>query len=173
MVIDIYNNSLYRTLNSCQQVWINTQSYVCLLVIGMQWLNGNISFFVRKCILDSFLCWRNTMHQNTHYVHSFILQWDIPAFYAHLRFYICARACLLLRPNKITKKSFLLNDPHLRNRDKPLTILFLCYSLVSLFLLSKKIVAMSTSFSSFSFLMHDVTWSTNTYANLGTFKKTQ
>ena len=67
------------------------------------------------------------MHQNTHYVHSFILQWDIPAFYAHLRFYICARACLLLRPNKITKKSFLLNDLHLRNRDKPLTILFLCY----------------------------------------------
>ena len=42
--------------------------------------------------------------------------------------YMCARECLLLRPNKITKKSFLLNDLHLRNRDKPLTtILFLCY----------------------------------------------
>ena len=42
--------------------------------------------------------------------------------------YMCARDCLLLRPNKITKKSFLLNDLHLRNRDKPLTtILFLCY----------------------------------------------
>ena len=59
--------------------------------------------------------------------------------------YMCARACLLLRPNKITKKSFLLNDLHLRNRDKLLTILFLRYDLVSLYILSKKIVTLSAN----------------------------
>ena len=99
------------------------------MIIGMQWLNGNIPFFVRKCILDSFLTVLTEYDASKYALCTFFhftIRY-IPAFYAHLRFYICARACLLLRPNKITKKSFLLNDLHLRNRDKPLTILFLCY----------------------------------------------
>ena len=47
--------SFNRTLNPWQQVWINSLPHAYKGIIGMQWLNGNISFFVRKCILDSFL----------------------------------------------------------------------------------------------------------------------
>ena len=48
--------SFNRTLNPWQQVWINSLPHAYKGIIGMQWLNGNISFFVRKCILDSFFC---------------------------------------------------------------------------------------------------------------------
>ena len=48
--------------------------------------------------------------------------------------YMCARV-FTFKTQQNNKKSFLLNDPHLRNRDKPLTILLLCYNLVSLYLL--------------------------------------
>ena len=51
--------------------------------------------------------------------------------------YMCARV-FTFKTQENNKKSFLLNDLHLRNRDKPLTILFLCYNLVSLYILSKE-----------------------------------
>ena len=41
--------------------------------------------------------------------------------------YMCARV-FTFKTQQNNKKSFLLNDLHLRNRDKPLTILFLCYN---------------------------------------------
>ena len=49
--------------------------------------------------------------------------------------YMCARKCLLLRPNKITKKSFLLNDPHLRNIG--INRLHLCSSICVHYVVSK------------------------------------
>ena len=68
--------------------------------------------------------------------------------------YMCARV-FTFKTQQNNKKSFLLNDLHLRNRDKPLTVLFLCYNLVSLYILSKKIVTLlSASFPLFLFFVH-------------------
>ena len=95
----------------------------------MQWLNGNISFFVRKCILDSFLTVLTEYDASKYALCTF--------FHFTMRYtgilrtleilYMCARV-FTFKTQQNNKKSFLLNDLHLRNRDKPLTILFLCYN---------------------------------------------
>ena len=94
----------------------------------MQWLNGNIPFFVRKCILDSFLTVLTEYDASKYALCTF--------FHFTMRYtgilrtleilYMCARV-FTFKTQQNNKKSFLLNDLHLRNRDKPLTILFLCY----------------------------------------------
>ena len=93
----------------------------------MQWLNGNIPFFVRKCILDSFLTVLTEYDASKYALCTF--------FHFTMRYtgilrtleilYMCARV-FTFKTQQNNKKSFLLNDLHLRNRDKPLTILFLC-----------------------------------------------
>ena len=95
----------------------------------MQWLNGNISFFVRKCILDSFFCVDGIRCIKIRIMYILSFYNEIYRHFTHTwdSIYVCARV-FTFKTQQNNKKSFLLNDLHLRNRDKPLTILFLCYN---------------------------------------------
>ena len=125
----------------------------------MQWLNGNISFFVRKCILDSFLTVLTEYDASKYALCTF--------FHFTMRYtgilrtleilYMCARV-FTFKTQQNNKKSFLLNDLHLRNRDKPLTILFLCYNFGFFIYLVKAnchvvVCELFSSFSPFPFIM--------------------
>ena len=125
----------------------------------MQWLNGNIPFFVRKCILDSFLTVLTEYDASKYALCTF--------FHFTMRYtgilrtleilYMCARV-FTLKTQQNNKKSFLLNDLHLRNRDKPLTILFLCYDFGFFIYLVKAnchvvVCELFSSFSLFPFIM--------------------
>ena len=124
----------------------------------MQWLNGNISFFVRKCILDSFLTVLTEYDASKYALCTF--------FHFTMRYtgilrtleilYMCARV-FTFKTQQNNKKSFLLNDLHLRNRDKPLTILFLCYNFGFFIYLVKAnchvVCELFSSFSLFPFIM--------------------
>ena len=64
--------------------------------------------------------------------------------------YMCARV-FTFKTQQNNKKSFLLNDLHLRNRDKPLTILFLCYNFgFFIYLVKANCHVVCEPFSSFS-----------------------
>ena len=125
----------------------------------MQWLNGNISFFVRKCILDSFLTVLTEYDASKYALCTF--------FHFTMRYtgilrtleilYMCARV-FTFKTQQNNKKSFLLNDLHLRNRDKPLTILFLLLRFWFLYIscqskLSRCCLRAFSSFSLFPFIM--------------------
>ena len=125
----------------------------------MQWLNRNISFFVRKCILDSFLTVLTEYDASKYALCTF--------FHFTMRYtgilrtleilYMCARV-FTFKTQQNNKKSFLLNDLHLRNRDKPLTILFLCYNFGFFIYLVKAnchvvVCELFSSFSPFPFIM--------------------
>ena len=125
----------------------------------MQWINGNISFFVRKCILDSFLTVLTEYDASKYALCTF--------FHFTMRYtgilrtleilYMCARV-FTFKTQQNNKKSFLLNDLHLRNRDKPLTILFLCYNFGFFIYLVKAnchvvVCELFSSFSLFPFIM--------------------
>ena len=123
----------------------------------MQWLNGNISFFCKKMYLglisyrvDGIRCIKIRIM----YI-LFILQWDIYRHFTHTWDSIYVRARVFtFKTQQNNKKSFLLNDLHLRNRDKPLTtILFLCYNFGFLVKVNCHVVVVCASFSSFSLFL--------------------
>ena len=115
--------------------------------------------FVRKCILDSFFCVDGIRCIKIRIM--YILSFYNKIYTGILRtleiLYMCARV-FTFKTQQNNKKSFLLNDLHLRNRDKPLTILFLCYNFGFFIYLVKAnchvvVCELFSSFSLFPFIM--------------------